>query len=257
MARARKRSRGVGRLVLGLSLVGLVCCSDTAPDGTAPRAGPERNRAVVAFERADPLFRARELEIRGLVRREQIELVFLGDSITQRWESEGRYAWNRYYAPRGAANFGIDGDRTQELLWRVRSGDFEGMNPKGIALLIGTNNTFENSAEEIAEGVAAVIAELRGRMPGTRILLLGLLPRHPLRESPIRLKIERTNTLLRAMADGRGVRYADFGPVFTTSDGSIRADLMPDFLHPGPRGYARWAAAMEDELSSLLAGRQP
>ncbi len=239
--------------MLGLLLAATSSCSDPAVDDGVRQLSVVRNTAAIAAERIDPLFRARQSEIASLAARQRVELVFLGDSITQRWESEGRFAWNRYYAPRRAANFGIDGDRTQNVLWRVQNGNFTDMEPKLIVLLIGTNNTSDNSAEQIAQGVEAILAELRGRLPRTTILLLGILPKHPLRDSPTRQKIDRINDLLRVMADGERVRYRDFGHVFSGPDGSIERSLMPDYLHPGARGYARWAEAMERDLASLLA----
>src|SRR5690349_10197935 len=114
-----------------------------------------------------------------------IDLLFLGDSITDFWRSRGSNVWNQYYAPRHAANFGISGDRTQHVLWRMDHGELEGIKPRVVVLMIGTNNTgkergsnqIRNTVPETIAGVQAVVRELREKLPGSKILLLGIFPR--------------------------------------------------------------------------------
>ena len=104
-----------------------------------------------------------------------IDLLFLGDSITQGWNNNE--VWRRHFGPRKAANFGIGGDRTEHVLWRIQNGELEGIAPKVTVLMIGTNNSGANTPEEIAQGITAIVDELRKRLPNTKILLLGVFPR--------------------------------------------------------------------------------
>ncbi|MDB6095197.1 MAG: 1-alkyl-2-acetylglycerophosphocholine esterase [Verrucomicrobia bacterium] len=180
-------------------------------------------------------------------------VIFVGDSITQGWEQEGRETWAHYYAGRKALNLGIGGDRTQHVLWRLNHGNLDGLSPEVAVVLIGTNNTEgeEYTVGQIAEGVAAIVARIREKLSDTRILLVAILPRS---ENPSirRGKVLQVNQVIRKLADGDRVRWLDFGDRFVGFDGLIASELMPDFLHLSPLGYALWAEAMEDELSAML-----
>ena len=184
-------------------------------------------------------------------------VIFLGDSLTQSWEQTGRAVWEHYYAARQALNFGIGGDRTQHVLWRVNHGNVDGLSPKVAVVLIGTNNTDgdDNTVGQIADGIAAIVAALRKKLPGTTILLLAILPRG---ENPSvrRGKVLQVNQVIRQLADGIHVRWLAFGERFVGFDGRISRELMPDYLHLSPQGYALWAEAMEDEMSTLLGDRR-
>ncbi|HTY88114.1 MAG TPA: platelet-activating factor acetylhydrolase IB subunit [Candidatus Acidoferrum sp.] len=188
-----------------------------------------------------------------------IDLLFLGDSITDFWRSKGSNVWNRYYAPRHAANFGISGDRTQHVLWRVEHGELDGIKPKVVVLMIGTNNTGKendrktprNTVPQTIEGVQAVVRELREKLPDSKILLLAIFPRGTL-EDPQRAQVALINTVIAKLDDGKRVRYLDIGPNFLERDGALPASIMPDQLHPNERGYQIWAETMEPTLAGLL-----
>lgn len=106
------------------------------------------------------------------------ELLFLGDSITDAWRGKAAQpTWNKYFAPYKALNFGIGGDRTQHVLWRLQHGELEGFRPKVAVLMIGTNNTGSDSAEQIAAGVTAIVKEIHKQSPNTKVLLLAIFPR--------------------------------------------------------------------------------
>jgi beta-glucosidase len=188
---------------------------------------------------------------RGLVERATkggVDLLFLGDSITQLWNDE---IWNRFYGPRHAANFGICGDRTQHVLWRIQNGELEGIDPKVVVLMIGTNNTDSCSAEEITQGVTAIVAELRHRLPRAKILLLGVFPRGE-RPDAIRAKLDSVNELMAKLDDGSAVKFLDIGMAFLNEDGTISPEIMPDYLHLSLQGYRIWAEAMEPTLHAML-----
>ncbi|WP_337175321.1 platelet-activating factor acetylhydrolase IB subunit [Paludisphaera sp.] len=177
-----------------------------------------------------------------------VDLILLGDSITQGWgENE---AWKKYYGPRKALNLGIGGDQTQHVLWRIQNGEIEGLNPKALMLMIGTNNAGSASAEDIAEGIEAIVAQLRKDLPDTDILLLGVFPRGE-KPDDIRKKLTDVNARISKL-DGEKVHYLDIGSTFLNPDGTISKDIMPDFLHLSDRGYEMWAAAVEPTLKKLL-----
>ena len=180
-----------------------------------------------------------------------VELVFLGDSITQGWADND--TWKKYYGPRHAANFGIGGDRTQHVLWRLEHGNFDGIKPKLVVLMIGTNNSngADNTAAEIADGIKAIVAGLREKLPDTKVLLLGIFPRGD-KPNPQREKNAQASELASKIADDKHVFYLDIGSKFLEADGSLSKDVMPDYLHLSPKGYEIWADAIEPKVKELL-----
>jgi lysophospholipase L1-like esterase len=186
-------------------------------------------------------------------------VLFLGDSITYGWGDldpalPGSGAWASF-AALGARAFGIAGDQTQSLLWRVEHGELEGR-PKAVVLLIGINNLVAGrSPTETAAGVAAVVGAIRRRSPRAKVLLLGLLPASAAAgrpDEPLRVAIRETNALIAGLDRPGAVTYLDVGALFLRPDGTIEPGLMPGFLHPGPRGYAALAAAIRGPLRGLL-----
>jgi lysophospholipase L1-like esterase len=188
-----------------------------------------------------------------------MDVLFLGDSITDFWRTRGSNVWNRYYAPLHAANFGISGDRTQHLLWRIDHGELDGIHPKVVVLMIGTNNTgkerdgqtIRNTVPEVIQGIQAVVADIRSKLPESKILLLGIFPRGNL-DDPQRAQVAVINTVIAKLDDGRRVYYLDLTPHFLEPDGSLSRAIMPDLLHPSERGYEIWAEAMQPTLEALL-----
>jgi len=193
-----------------------------------------------------------------LMRNRKPDLVFLGDSITHFWGGEpadarlrGPEVWSKYYGARNAVNIGYGWDRTENVLWRLRNGEIDGIAPKTAVVMIGTNNAGINTVEEIAAGIGAICDELYIRLPRTKILLLGIFPRGP-KPDAMRLKVAAINILISGLDGKKNVSYLDIGQVFVESDGSISKEIMNDYLHPTAAGYERWAAAMEPVLKKLL-----
>jgi lysophospholipase L1-like esterase len=182
-------------------------------------------------------------------RKGNIDLLFLGDSITQGWGDNG--VWKQFYGPRHAANFGIGGDRTQHVLWRIEHGEIDGIHPRVAVLMIGTNNVGSNSAGEIAAGVTTIVHELRKRLPETKVLLLGVFHRSA-RPDATRKKLEEVNRQISRLDDGTNVSYLDIGKTFLNPDGTISREIMPDYLHLTARGYRLWADALEPTLWRLF-----
>jgi len=179
----------------------------------------------------------------------KVDLLFLGDSITQGWHEN--QVWKRFYGPRQAANFGIGGDRTQHVLWRIQNGELEGIEPKVVVLMIGTNNASSASDDEIVQGVTAIVEELRKRLPKAKVLLLGVFPRGE-KPNAIREKLETVNARIARLDDGSHVKFLDIGKAFLNPDGTLSREIMPDYLHLSRKGYRIWADAMEPTLWSML-----
>jgi lysophospholipase L1-like esterase len=180
-----------------------------------------------------------------------IDLLMVGDSITQGWPGPGKAVWDKYYGAMKAAQFGVGYDRTQHVLWRLQNGEGEGFSPKVVELLIGTNNLGPNTPAEAAEGVAAVVQELRHRFPTAKILLLGIFPRG-LPTDPVRQSVAAVNQTIAKLDDGHQVFYLDIGAKFLDANGVIAPEIMRDRLHPTEKGYEIWAAATAELLNKLL-----
>ncbi len=230
---------------------------------------PYINTAVVPALRPDytaeqlAAWLQRHEEFVSLARRGGLDVAFFGDSLTDGWRTHGHIVWEGCFAPLRAGNFGLAGDRTQQLLWRLTHGGLDGLDCRAAVVLIGTNNTDpglgdnsltpRNTPLEIVAGVTAVVQTLRMRLPGARVLLLGVFPRGPA-NAPVRGAIATINAGLRQLDDGgRFVSFLDIGARFLNTDGSLRQDLMPDQLHLNTAGYEVWADAIRAPLASLLA----
>lgn len=238
-----------GMLVLSMAL-GLAAVA------TAQEAGT--NAAVKPAPR-DKNWVKRHEKFVEMAKRGGIDVLFLGDSITDAWGGEGhgeRSAGNsvfkQEFVPLKAANFGIGGDQTQHVLWRLQNGELDGIQPKVIMLMIGTNNSRANTAPEIAAGITAIVKEIHERSPLTKILLLGVFPRGE-KPNPTREKLKDVNRIIAKLDDGgKTVKYLDIGNRFVHPDGVISKDIMPDFLHLTEQGYRLWADAVKRPIDELL-----
>jgi lysophospholipase L1-like esterase len=211
-----------------------------------------RNTAIIPVPREPPWLAQHERFVAQAIKG-GVDLLFLGDSITDFWRSRGSKVWTKYYAPRHAANFGITGDRTQHVLWRIGHGELDGIKPKVTVLMIGTNNSQDNSSPEIADAIKVIIENIHTKCPGTKILLLGIFPRQWATDKPATMEtIKKVNDIIASFDDGKTVKYLDIGPKFLGPDGKVPADIMPDFLHLNAKGYQIWAEAMEPTLAQMM-----
>lgn len=193
-------------------------------------------------------------------RRGGIDCLLMGDSITDWWRRAGLPVYEASFSDLRCANFGIAGDRTQGVLWRMQNGELEGYSPKAMMLMIGTNNlsgrtSTPNTPEEIAMGIATIVTTFRVRFPEAKVLLLGVFPRGGEPTDPYRESIRRINELIATLDDGEHVRFMDIGDRFLAPDGSIPVEIMADGLHPTERGYEIWAEAVMPTFREMLGAR--
>jgi lysophospholipase L1-like esterase len=228
---------------------------------------------------------AKHEKINDRAKQGDVDLLFLGDSITEGWAGSGRKVWEKYYGNRKAMNAGVGGDRTQHVLWRLDNGNIDGIHPKLAVIMIGTNNSNnnDNTAEEIADGVKAIVKEVHEKLPETKILLLGIFPRGATTDEQLEKIITRNgqreidpselhakiaaakeatmkqreknaeaSSLASQVADNNMIFYMDIGDKFLTPDGVLSKDIMPDYLHPNAKGYEIWAETIEPKVAELL-----
>ena len=232
-------------LYLALTVFALVIASNAADK--------PKHSAIDPAPREGDWWTKRHSSFNKRIAQGNVDLIFIGDSITHGWESAGKSTWSSHYSKRNAVNLGIGGDRTQHVLWRLDNGNVKNITPKAAVVMIGTNNSGKdrNSAEEMIDGVTAVIDKIHEKLPKTKILLLDIFPRGQ-RINDQRGKILQVNQVLSRLDARSYVTFLRIGQNFLSADGSIPKNIMPDFLHLTPKGYEMWAKAIEPTLSKLL-----
>ncbi len=185
-----------------------------------------------------------------------VDLLMIGDSITHGWEGAGKATWEKFYGKRNAVNLGIGGDRTQHVIWRLQNGNIKGISPKLAVLMIGTNNSRDNTPNEIAEGVEAIVTLLRKELPEMKILILAIFSRGPNNDDPRRQVNEKTNAIIEKLADGKMVHFLSINDKFLQEDGTLPKEIMPDLLHPKEKGYGIWAEAVEPTIAKLMGEKE-
>jgi lysophospholipase L1-like esterase len=182
-----------------------------------------------------------------------IDLLLHGDSITDWWlQDANKPMFDKYFGQIKTANFAIAGDTTQGVLWGLKNGEGQGFQPKAVMLMIGTNNTGPNTGPEIAEGIGAVVQEMRQDFPNAKILLLAIFPRG-VPGDPVRDKIAEINNIIKKLDDQRNVFYLDIGPKFLDEKGVFLPDsFRADNLHPQAKGYDIWGQAVQAKLAELM-----
>ena len=245
-------------------LVGLSTLSAQTPSAAAPVpvpaapvAPPDPSAAIPKTGNA----RFFELHEKFLARGKAgpIGVLFLGDSITEGW-GKAPHIWEHYFGQWQPANFGIGGDQTQHVIWRIENGELDGIAPKVLVLMLGTNNSGTYTAEQIAAADRKIVGMIRSRLPETKILLLAIFPRGPRKNrdgSPEAWEqrmavIRAANADLAQLDDGKMIRFLDMNTAFLGNDGTIPATIMPDQLHPNPAGYQLWADAMQPLLTEMM-----
>lgn len=227
----------------------------------AKDAQPKKPNPVQAPDVAAPKFRDGEPDAGFLKTHERfvsiakaggVDVLFLGDSITAGWGG-AKEIWEKAFGAYKPANFGIGGDRTQHVLWRITNGELDGIKPKVVVLMIGTNNSGTDEADGIAKGVTAIVKAIHAKSPTTKVLLLAVFPRGTKPDGafgPQQEKLKQVNATIAKLNDGKSVHYLDIGEKFLTA-GVLKAEIMPDFLHLSKAGYQIWADAITPKLAEL------
>ena len=206
----------------------------------------------------------RHAEKLALVAKEKFDLIMIGNSITNNFEKpEYQPVWNQFFAPRKALNLGYSGYRTENIIWNIQNGEIDGQSPKVIVLEIGTNNIDEknyptrHTSGQLAGGIEIIMRLLRERCPDSKIIVLRCFPGYYGGPNPTshRAILERASDIVSSRVDRKHVFYCDVNHVFLNLDGSIKHDMMPDWLHPSPAGAKAWAQAMEPLLSELMGDK--
>jgi lysophospholipase L1-like esterase len=213
-----------------------------------------RLNVAATFTQTQQRIGARHLGFVDTASKGNIDLLFHGDSITDWWVQgdANKAVFDKYFGNMKTANFAIAGDTTQGVLWGLKNGEGQGFQPKAVMLMIGTNNSGANTAPEIAEGIGAVVLEMRKDFPNAKILLLAIFPRSTPGD-PVRDKLAEVNRIVSKLDDQRHVFYMDIGPKFLDEKGVFLPDsFRADNLHPQAKGYDIWGTAVKDKLAELM-----
>lgn len=187
------------------------------------------------------------------------DIVFLGDSITNFWESNGKEAFAKWYGNRRVLNLGFSGDRTQQTIWIVKDGGIlEKINPKLFVLMIGTNNVGWNETDpaQTLEGIQEILRIVREKKPNAKIVLFDVFPRGANNQDGMRKLVNQINEGIPALADGKNIFFASINSKLLEANGeTLTRETMPDLLHPGPKGYEFWAEAIEPFILKFVENK--
>jgi lysophospholipase L1-like esterase len=215
---------------------------------------PPRLNVAATYTQTQQRMGPRHLGFVETASKGDIDLLFHGDSITDWWVQgdANKAVFDKYFGGIKTANFAVAGDTTQGVLWGLKNGEGQGFQPKAVMLMIGTNNSGTFTAPEIAEGVGAIVLEMRKDFPNAKILLLAIFPRS-LPGDPVRDKISDVNRIISKLDDQRHVFYMDIGARFLDEKGYFLPDTFrADNLHPQAKGYDIWGAGVKDKLAELM-----
>ena len=184
----------------------------------------------------------------------KVDLVFLGDSITHAFDSKGKEVWKQYYEKRNALNIGFSGDRTEHVLWRLNNGAVDGIQPKLVVMMIGTNNTGHrmDKAENTALGIKTILETLGKKLPNTKVLMLAVFPRGAKADDAKRVRNVEINKIIETYADNKKVFWQNINGKFLDKDGVLQKSVMKDLLHPNKDQYKVWADAIEPKVKELM-----
>lgn len=238
-----------------VALAGLAGCTQSAQPPESPTAMELATTPAPLEESWSVEWWIPRHEEKLAARHPGVELAMIGDSITHGWEDPGKAVWERHFGAIDSLNLGFSGDRTENVLWRLEHGEVEGLSPRLVVMMIGTNNTGHrmDSPDAIAAGVRKILGELKTRLPDTPVLLLAIFPRGDTPEDPMRINNAEANRLLVKLAEETGVNFADFNAGFLTEAGVLEVDIMPDLLHPNEAGYEIWARQLEPWVAKFVS----
>jgi lysophospholipase L1-like esterase len=213
--------------------------------------------ATQPLPRTDANSHLAHLQLLEKAKKGGIDIYFLGDSITRRWGcSDAAYAtflanWKANFFGWNAADFGWGADQIQNILWRIENGELDGVNPKIIVILAGTNNVgADTSAADVTQGLKALVDMCRQKAPAATIVLSGIFPRSDKPDlNPI---ISEINKGLEKFADNKSIRFLNVNDKLTDSSGKLLDGMTVDGLHPTLKGYQIWADGLKPIFTEIL-----
>ena len=237
----------------GMHFTGLTVGPFAQLESPAKKALPE-HAAYPSWNNGD----AAHKQLLEKARTGKIDLYFLGDSITRRWGAldypDFLAHWKKCFHGWNAADFGWGGDSTHNILWRIQNGELDGINPKVIVLLAGTNNIGKTpkpeSASDAVEGIEAILATCKAKAPNAIIVLMAILPRNDSAEA--NKAIAEANTAIAKLADGKHVRFLNINNQLADANGKLFSGMTVDDLHLSLKGYEIWANSLKPVLTELL-----
>ncbi len=219
----------------------------------------DANLAAVPQQRQDPnqppgWWSSRHTQKLKQTKQGRPDLLFLGDSAIQGWEGSGAKIWKDYYERRNAANYGYEGDATQNVLWRLNRGELEGLSPRLVVLHVGASNLDPGgfTPAQTFLGISAVLEAIQQKCPSSRVLLMALFPMDFRADSEVRKRCEEVNALLPSLADGKRVFLLNVNHVFLNSERTHLSNVFLDPVHLTTKGYSLWAEAIEPTVKMLL-----
>jgi beta-glucosidase len=239
-----KRFLGLASALAVLAITGAVVAADAPP-------------AIVPTPKNSGEWQSRHATYVNAAKRGGIDLLFVGDSITEYWDAEGQDVWQETYKPLKAAQFGIAADKVENILWRLQNGELDpAIKPKVLVLLGGVNNSWgckreqtESRGTSIAAGIAEIVKTVQAKLPKTKILLLALFPLQDGTSPCVKLANEK----IAGLKDGKKVFFLDIGPKLADKDGNLSKELTKDGTHLNEKGYQVWADAMSETLKKMMA----
>jgi beta-glucosidase len=185
-----------------------------------------------------------------------IGVLFLGASIMERWQTVGKEVWDARYGKDDPADFGVSGDKTQNVLWRIDNGELDGIAPKVVVVMVGSNNLGIGPEDALIRAEIKIVEEIHRKLPNTKVLSLGVFPHgaHPTNTQTAKYRAESRAiyAALSKLDDGNKTRVLDIGDKFTDAQGILTKEIMPDQLHPTKLGYEIWANAIQSTLDEML-----
>lgn len=241
--------------------MGLLALSSVSFSQEKPQYDAQKSKACEPEQVAADWWLNRHKALTENLAKNKCELLFVGDSITHQWETPGKQVWDIMLAPYNPANFGIGGDHTQHVLWRMEDSKLTTPeDPKLCVIHIGTNNTGhfqgQQDPKNTAEGIKMIADKLIERFPKTHVVVLSIFPRGATVEDPLRKHNDLINAELNKIKS-KNISVVDIGKRYLKEDGTFLDDTAPDLLHFTPKGYMIWAEAIMPYIHRYIGNRVP
>lgn len=244
------------RVLFSIFVIGFFACFTLTLLRADDGANVEVNMAITPEDRDIDRFR----EQSARMEEGDVDLLWVGDSITHFWETTGSEVFRKYYGNRKTMNFAISGDRTGHVIWRINHSPMDKIDPKMAVVMIGTNNIGHESSTPVqtVEGIQKIVDMLKEQYPEMSILLLEVFPRGATPDDPLRQGVNEINAGLEKLYKDKkvkNVKLYSINDLFLDENGNLPSEIMPDYLHPSAKGYEIWASAIEPFIIEGLKER--